>query len=76
MTMRHVALDPSDAEPVRCGRPSKAAMQAQAQARQAIVLLAGLDTLTVSSQGRVSAARQRCQCRSCVDRPIVDVQRD
>src|SRR6478752_74910 len=39
----------------RRGRPSKAEVEAQAQARQAVALLAGLDALTVSSQGRVSA---------------------
>jgi hypothetical protein len=41
--------------PKRRGRPTKAALQAEEQARQAVALLAGLDALTVSSQGRVSA---------------------
>jgi hypothetical protein len=48
-------LGPSSPEPKRRGRPSKAETAAQAQARQAVALLAGLDALTVSSQGRVSA---------------------
>jgi hypothetical protein len=39
----------------RRGRPTKVEVEAQAQARQAVVILAGLDALTVSSQGRVSA---------------------
>jgi len=39
----------------RRGRPTKVEIQARAQARQATALLAGLDALTVSSQGRVSA---------------------
>ena len=55
MTARKMTLRPAGAEPKRRGRPSKAEAAAQAQARQAVALLAGLDALTVSSQGRVSA---------------------
>jgi hypothetical protein len=38
------------------GRPTKAYSEAKRQAARAVALLAGLDALTVSSQGRVSAA--------------------
>jgi hypothetical protein len=55
MTARQMMLRPAGSEPKRRGRPSKAESEAQAQARQAVALLAGLDALTVSSQGRVSA---------------------
>jgi len=55
MTTKTMLLRPFGREPARRGRPTKAEAQAQAQARQAITLLAGLDALTVSSQGRVSA---------------------
>jgi hypothetical protein len=41
--------------PKRRGRPMKGEADAQARARQAVALLAGLDALTVSSQGRASA---------------------
>lgn len=56
MTARRMTLRSSGTEPRRRGRPSKAETAAQAQALQAIALLAGLDALTVSSQGRVSAS--------------------
>src|SRR5215813_5768270 len=55
MTARGTTLRPDSPKPKRRGRPSKAEAIAQAQARQAAALLAGLDALTVSSQGRVSA---------------------
>jgi hypothetical protein len=55
MTTKTMLLRPFGREPARRGRPTKAEAQAQAQARQASTLLAGLDALTVSSQGRVSA---------------------
>jgi hypothetical protein len=55
MTARGTTLRPDSPEPKRRGRPSKAKAAAQAQARQSVALLAGLDALTVSSQGRVSA---------------------
>jgi hypothetical protein len=55
MTARNMTLRPAGSERKRRGRPSKAEAAAEAQARQAVALLAGLDTLTVSSQGRVSA---------------------
>ena len=55
MTAQQMTLRPGGAEPKRRGRPSKAEVAAKAQARQAMALLAGMDALTVSSQGRVSA---------------------
>jgi len=55
MTAKQMALRPAGVEPKRRGRPTKAEAAAQAQARQASVLLAGFDALTVSSQGRLSA---------------------
>jgi len=55
MTARKMMLRPTSHEPKRRGRPTKAEADAQAQARQALALLAGLDALTVSSQGRISA---------------------
>jgi hypothetical protein len=55
MTARQMTLRPGGAEPKRRGRPSKTEVAAKAQARQAMALLAGMDALTVSSQGRVSA---------------------
>ncbi len=55
MTARRITLRSVSPELKRRGRPSKAEAQAQTQARQAVALLAGLDALTVSSQGRVSA---------------------
>jgi len=55
MTVRHMMVRSVAPEPKRRGRPSRAEAQAQAQVRQAVALLAGLDALTVSSQGRVSA---------------------
>jgi hypothetical protein len=55
MTARRITVRPASLEPKRRGRPSKGEAEAQAQARQAVALLAGLDALTVSSQGRVSA---------------------
>jgi len=50
-----VTLRPIGLESKRRGRPTKAEAAAQAQAQQTVALLAGLDALTVSSQGRVSA---------------------
>jgi hypothetical protein len=55
MTTRSIKHSPTVPMLPRRGRPTKAETQAQAQARQAVALLAGLDALTVSSQGRVSA---------------------
>src|SRR5262245_11913512 len=55
MSACRMTLRLAGTEPKRRGRPSKVEAQAQAQARQAVTLLAGLDALTVSSQGRVSA---------------------
>lgn len=55
MTARRMTVRPASLEPKRRGRPSKGEAEAKAQARQAVALLAGLDALTVSSQGRVSA---------------------
>ncbi|HEY1391524.1 MAG TPA: hypothetical protein VGF38_23515 [Ktedonobacterales bacterium] len=55
MTVRKMTVRPTPLESKRRGRPSKAEATAQTQARQAVALLAGLDALTVSSQGRVSA---------------------
>jgi hypothetical protein len=55
MSARKMTIRPTAPEPKWRGRPSKAEADAQAQARQAVALLAGLDALTVSSQGRVSA---------------------
>ena len=55
MTARKIRLHPAGSEPKRRGRPSKVEVAAQAQTRQAVALLAGVDALTVSSQGRASA---------------------
>jgi hypothetical protein len=55
MTAQRMTLRPVSPEAKRRGRPTKAEVAAKAQARQAVALLAGLDALTVSSQGRVSA---------------------
>jgi hypothetical protein len=55
MAARRIPLHPTTPEPKRRGRPSKAEADAHAQALTAVALLAGLDALTVSSQGRVSA---------------------
>jgi hypothetical protein len=55
MTTRKMTLRLTDSEPKRRGRPSKAEAAAKMEAQQAVALLAGLDALTVSSQGRVSA---------------------
>jgi len=55
MTTKPMLVRSSGLEPARRGRPTKAEAQAQAQAHQAVALLAGLDALMVSSQGRVSA---------------------
>jgi hypothetical protein len=55
MTASRMTLRPTGSEPKRRGRPSKAETDAQTEARHAVALLAGLDALTVSSRGRVSA---------------------
>jgi hypothetical protein len=55
MSARRITLRSAGNVPKRRGRPSKAEVAAQAQARQAVALLIGLDALTVSSHGRVSA---------------------
>src|SRR5262245_24444460 len=55
MSARGTTLRPDSPEPKRRGRPSKTEVAAKAQARRAVALLAGMDALTVSSQGRVSA---------------------
>jgi hypothetical protein len=55
MTARRITLRPVSPGSKRRGSPTKAEVEAQAQARQAVALLAGLDALTVSSQGRVSS---------------------
>jgi len=55
MTSKHMTLRRPPSALRRRGRPSKAEAAAQAQARQAVALLAGLDALIISSQGRVSA---------------------
>ncbi len=64
MTARKMTLRAAGAEPKRSGRPSKDEAAAQAQARQAVALLAGLDAHTVSSQGRVSAEVYSTLCEA------------
>ena len=55
MNVKSLLLQPDMPEPKRRGRPTKAEATAKAQAAQTVALLAGLDALTVSSQGRVSS---------------------
>jgi hypothetical protein len=55
VTTKHMMLRRTPSTSRRRGRPTKAVAAAQTQARQVVALLAGLDALTVSSQGRVSA---------------------
>jgi len=55
MTAQRMTLRPASPESKRRGRPTKEQAAATAQAREAVALLAGLDALTISSQGRVSA---------------------